>query len=125
MLVQLENSGDIPASVAVVGRRPDGEHGLTKVPLVALHDELMGAADEVDVVGRVELLDDVAAKQIPRPSRGHSPPLTVFWVGPEQVTHGTVVGDLLLAVDGANVVEGLDGGRQTAVHAEYGVVDDG
>ncbi len=47
-----------------------------------------------------------------------------FGVGPEEVAHGAVVRDLDFAVDGADLVEGVDGWREAAVHAEDGVVDE-
>ena len=58
-----------PPPVAVVGRRPHGEHRLVEVPLVALHHQLVGAADHVDVVGRVELGHHVGAEQVAGPPR--------------------------------------------------------
>ena len=45
-------------------------------------------------------------------------PLLTFRVRPQQVTHGPVVGHFLLPVDGSNLVQGLNGRRQAAVHAE-------
>jgi hypothetical protein len=47
------------ASVAVVGRAEHGHHRLLVAPIVALHDQLVCAADEVQAVGVVELLADV------------------------------------------------------------------
>ena len=41
--------------VAVVWSRPDCEDGLRKVPLVALHHQLVGPADYLDVVGGTKL----------------------------------------------------------------------
>lgn len=69
--------------VAVVGRRPDGEHRLVEVPLVALHDQLVGAADHVDVVGGVELGHHIAAEQVAGPPRTHAPACGV-WGGETQ-----------------------------------------
>lgn len=60
--------------VAVVGRRPHGEHSLVEVPLVPLHDQLVSTADHVDVVGGVELGHDVAPKQVAGTSGTHPPP---------------------------------------------------
>lgn len=59
--------------VAVVGRRPHGEHSLVEVPLVALHDQLVSAADHVDVIGSVELGHHVAPKEVASTS-GTDPP---------------------------------------------------
>lgn len=64
----------IHTPVAVVGRRPHGEHGLVEVPLVPLHDQLVSAADHVDVVGGVELGHHVASKQVASASGTHPPP---------------------------------------------------
>ena len=55
VLVELEDGGDVATAVAVVWRRPDGQHGLAKVPLVALHDKLVRATDHLNVVRLVEL----------------------------------------------------------------------
>ena len=46
-------------------------------------------------------------------------------VRPEEVAHGPVVRDLLLPVDGPDLVEGVDGGGQTTMDTEDLVVDDG
>lgn len=64
--------------VAVVGCGPHSEHGLIEVPLVSLHDQLVGPADHVDVVGCVELGHHVTAKQVARPPWAHTPPCGVW-----------------------------------------------
>lgn len=64
--------------VAVVGRRPHGEHCLVEVPLVPLHDQLVSAADHVDVVGSVELGHHVASKQVAGTSGTHPPPSGIW-----------------------------------------------
>ena len=108
MLVEFENGGDIAASVAIIGRGPDRQHGLVEVPLVPFHDELMGSTDHVDVVGGVELRHGVAAEQISGAARRHAPALRVLGVGPEQVAHGTFVRNFLETVEGANVIQGVN-----------------
>lgn len=42
-----------------------------------------------------------------------------FWIGPQQVAHGTVVGHFLFSVDGADLVKSLDWRRKSTVHTEY------
>jgi hypothetical protein len=49
----------LTASVAVVWRTEYGDHVLVVAPVVALHHELVRAADQVKPVGVVELLADV------------------------------------------------------------------
>ena len=44
---------DLP--VAIVGCRPYSENRLIKVPLVALHDQLVGATDHRNIVHRPKL----------------------------------------------------------------------
>lgn len=68
----------IHTPVAVVGRRPHGEHGLVEVPLVPLHDQLVSAADHVDVVGGVELGHHVASEQVASASGTHPPPSGIW-----------------------------------------------
>lgn len=41
-----------------------------------------------------------------------------FRVGPQEVTHGPVMGNFLFSVNGPNLVQCLDGGGQAAVHTE-------
>ena len=111
--------------VAIVGSRPDGEDCLIEMPLVSLHDELVSPTDHLDVVGPIELTDHVVTKQIAGTSRRDSPALSILGVGPEQVTHRAIVGNLLLPVDGSDLVEGLDAGTEAAVNTEDLAVYDG
>ena len=67
----------------------------------------------------VERLRDVLAEGVSRPPGRDSPSATVVRVGPEEVTHGTLVRNLLQAVQSSDVVQGVDTGGQTAVQAEY------
>lgn len=48
--------------VAIVRRGPHREDRLVEMPLVPLHDQLMGPADHVDVVSGIELRHDVRTK---------------------------------------------------------------
>ena len=45
-------------------------------------------------------------------------------VGPDQIGHGALVGNLAESVDDFDLVDGVDGGRKTAMYTEYLVVDD-
>ena len=95
------------------------------MPLVPLHHQLVSPADHLDVVGGVELADHVAAEEVAGPSGRDSPPLSVLWVRPQEVAHRTVVRNLLLPVDGPDLVEGLDAGTEAAVNTEDLAVNDG
>ena len=82
------------ASVAVVGRGEDSDGVLLVRPGVALHDELVRTRDQVEAVGVVELLAYVLPESVSGAARRDAPAAAVVRVGPEQVAHGTLVGDL-------------------------------
>lgn len=125
VLVQFQYRRHVATSVAVIGSAPHGNEGVVEHRPVALHHELVGAGDEVQVVPLVEHGHDVAAEQIPGPARRQAPPVDLLRVGPEQIAHGPVVGHLLLPVDDADLVEGVDAGAQSAVDGEDLILDDG
>jgi hypothetical protein len=113
VLVQLQDGRDVAAAVAVVGRRPYGHQavrGLARLAalrgehgLVALHDQLVRAGDQVDVVDLVELGHHISAEEVASAAGRQAPALDVLGVGPHEVAHGAVVGDLLLAVNYTNL----------------------
>lgn len=122
-VVQLHDGRLVAAAVAVVGRREDGHHVVVVAPVEALHHQLVGASDQCQAVGVVEGLADVVAKGVAGAARTDAPAAAVVRVGPEQIAHGAFVGHLLQAVQGANVVQGVDGGREAAVQAEDLTID--
>lgn len=73
----------------------------------------------------VEGLRDVLAERVARTTGRDAPAAAVIGVGPQQVAHGALVGDLLDAVKGTDVVERVDAGREAAVQTEDLVVDEG
>ena len=112
---------------------------------------LVSSADELELVGLVELAHDVRTEDIARPARGQPPAIDVVWVRPpavagplspstagwladwrmqelgraadlHEVAHRAVTRDLLLPVDGPNLVQRIDRRREPIVHAEHGVV---
>ena len=78
----------------------------------------MSPGHQSQTVGVVERLRDVLAEGVARPPGRDSPATSVVRVGPEEVTHGTLVRNLLQPVQGSDVVQGVDTRRQTAVEAE-------
>ena len=55
---------------------------------------------------------------VSRPPGRYSPPAPIIRVGPEQIAHGALVGNLLEPVQGSDVVQRVDAGGQTAVETE-------
>ena len=58
------------------------------------------------------------AKSVPCASGWYAPPAPVVRVRPQEVAHGTLVGYFLQAVEGPNVVKGVNAGAQTPMETE-------
>lgn len=50
MFIELENSRHIPASVTIIGRRPNRQHCFVKMPFITFHHELMCSANNLYIV---------------------------------------------------------------------------
>ena len=85
---------------------------------------LVRARDELNGIGLVELLHDVAAKEVARPARAQPPPINVLRIRPHEIAHRSIVRHLLLAVDHPDLIERVDRWREATVHAEDLVLDD-
>jgi hypothetical protein len=92
--------------------------------LVAFHDKLMSTGNQLDVIDFVEFGYNITAEQVAGAAGRETPALNVLRVTPHEVTHGALVRNFLLAVDHANLVQGVDCGGQTTMDAEDLVVDD-
>ena len=67
--------------------------------------------DQLQRVDLVELLDDVAAKEIARAPRRQAPARDLFGIRPHEVAHRAVVRHLLLPVYCADLVQRVHGWR--------------
>ncbi len=85
----------------------------------------MGTRDHLQVVGMVELLSDVLAEGVARASRIHPPSGSVIRIRPKQIAHRSLMRHLLESFERADVIEGLDAGRESSVEAEKLIFDDG
>lgn len=52
----------------------------------------------------VPLMNDITSKEITSTTRGNTPVFDFFRVTPHKVTHWAVMRNLLLSVDGANLI---------------------
>lgn len=143
VLVDLHDGGLVAAAVAVVGGREDcddlrakkskGQHSLScphrrllarrthislLTPIEPIHDQLMCPRHQCQPIVMVKRLRDVLPERVACTTRADTPSTAVVWVRPEEVTHGTLVRHLLDTVDGADVVQSVDGGGETAVQAK-------
>ena len=85
----------------------------------------MSTADEVNFILTIKLFHHVTAEQVASASWGDGPADGVIGIGPHQVTHGTIVWHFLLAVKRANLIEGINRGREATMNTEDFVVDNG
>ena len=72
----------------------------------------------------VKLLGDVLAEAVASTSWRDAPAASVVGVGPQKVADGTFVRGLLDAVQLADLVEGVDAGREATMQAEDLVLND-
>jgi hypothetical protein len=86
---------------------------------VALLHQLVGAGNQLQSVYVAEVVRHSRSEHPSRTSCVYRPVLDVLGVRPHQVAERPFVGDLDLAVDGAHLVDGLDLGAESAVHAEH------
>lgn len=122
--IEGQDRSDVAASVAVVGRRPHGHQVLLgEHELVALLHQLMRSANQLQLVDTHKLVGGVGTKQPASTTRANLPALDILGIRPHQVAESTLVGDLLVAVDGSDLIEGLDIRRKTAVDAKNLTID--
>jgi len=109
---------------AVIRHAEYSHEGPVRLELVTVLDDLVGAADEVEVVGLEELVDDVVAEGV-----GHTAGVAApagyrgVRVGPEEVAEEALVGDVRRAGDLEDLAKPLEVGREAAVHAQNFVLD--
>ena len=120
ILAQLQDRRHIAAAIAVIRGGPNGHDAAVKHLLVALHDELVGAGHEGQVVFVVKLLDNVAAKQESRAARAQTPTFNLVRVGPQQIAHGAFVWHFLFSVDQPDFVHRVDERGEPTVDAQDG-----
>ena len=119
LIVDVQDGSDVTATVAVVRGGPNRDEVRVLEPVLeAVHDKLMGASHEVQVVEVVELSRHLGAEEPAGTTGRNSPGVDVLGVGPHEIAEGTLVRHLHAAVNEADLVEGLDLGRQTTVDAE-------
>lgn len=86
----------------------------------------MGSAYEVELVLLEELADNVGAEGVGNPSVVHPPSVKVLGgIGPEEIAQQPGVGDVGGALQIPNLIKVLQVRRETAVHAEDLVVNQG
>mmetsp|Transcript_19392 Transcript_19392/g.56728 ORF Transcript_19392/g.56728 Transcript_19392/m.56728 type:complete len:305 (+) Transcript_19392:329-1243(+) len=122
MLIHLHDGRLIAAAVAVIGRREDGHDVHLVTPIVAVHDQLMGPADQIEAVLVIPLLRNVLAEGESGPAGADAPAAPFVRIAPEEVAHGSLVGHLLHSIQLPHVIERIDGRAEAAVEAKDAVL---
>ena len=123
-LVNLHDRRLVPAPVAVVRRAKHRHHRLIVRPLVTVLHQLVRPGDHLQPVAVVELLGDVLTKRVTRAPGRDTPAAPVVRVGPQQVTHRSLVRHLLRPRELPNVLQRVQRRTQAPVRAEDLILDD-
>lgn len=123
--LDLEDGSLVADRIAVVGGRVDGGSQAVVGELIALVDEGVGADQQGELVVLNEFLGDVRAEAEAGSSGVGGEARLVAGVAPEEVCDSSCVGDLLEPVEGADLLDGGDAGREASVGAEYVSGDQG
>lgn len=94
MLSHLQNTRQIPTSIAIVRRAPDSAESVVVETLIAFLAELMRSEDMRHGVDVEEFGDDGGAERVSGTAGGEEELVAVgVGVGPDEVGHGAFVGD--------------------------------
>ena len=85
----------------------------------------MSPTNQVNAILSIELLHDLASEEIASATRTDHPPWNVIGVGPHEITHGSIVRNLLFAINHSDLIQSAYRWRQAAMDAEDFVVNDG
>lgn len=125
VFIKFQDGSNVATTVAVVRSRPYSEDSFIEMPFESFHDQLVSTTYHFYIVGRVELGNDVRSEEITCSSWRHSPSLSVFGIRPQKVTHWTIMWHFLLPINHSDLVQCLNGRRETTMNTENTVVDDG
>ena len=87
-------------------------------PVVAAHDKLMSTRYQFESICMVELLRDVLTERVASTSGRDAPAAAVIGVGPQEIANGSLMRHLLDSVKLSDLVEGVDGWRETTMETE-------
>ena len=78
----------------------------------------MRSGNQLQSIDMAEISGDFRPEDPPCTTGVDGPILDVFRVWPHEVTEGSFVRDFYLAVDGSDLIDGLDFGGEATMHAE-------
>lgn len=119
ILFYLHDRRHVAAPVAVVGSAPDSDQVLILEPVdIPFLHELMGPSDQLQPIDMAKVIGDLRSEDPASSSCVDGPIFDILGVRPHQIAEWPLVRDLDLAVDGPNLIDGLDLRRQPAMNAE-------
>lgn len=115
--INLHNRCLVSAAIAII-RGAEYSHYILflrpietlKISIAAhyLHHQLVSTRDQGEAVIMVEGFRDILSKRISCTTRRNPPSTAVVRVRPQQITHGTFMGDLLYSVQGTDVIQSVN-----------------
>lgn len=122
--VEGEDGSDVTAAIAIIRRRPNCDELLIEHVLNAFVNQLVGPADQLQLVPLHEVLRDERAEQPSSAARALSPRVHVLRVAPDEVAERSFVRNLNATVDRTDLVQSFYFRAQAAMHRQDGLVDD-
>jgi len=108
-----------------LGAEKKGHQSAVGEKLVAILDDLMSTANQVEVMALQELRDDVSTERERHSAIIFTPAMYLFvWVRPKKVAKQALVRHISWANNPTDLLHCLKIGRKTAMHAENFLIDD-
>lgn len=104
VLVDLQDGGNVTASVAVVGSGPDRDQTLSEPVLESVHDQLMRASNKFKVVDVIKFVGHAGTKEPACTTGRQRPGVDVLGVGPHEIREGSLMGQLHPAFKQADLI---------------------
>ena len=123
--VDAHHGGEVVELTAVVGGGKDRHELAVTEEVVAVLDDLVRAAHEVELVPVEEVLENVVAEYVAHAPVVSAPPPDGGWVAPHEVADHAVVGDFEWAAHVADLFILVQIGRKAAMATENLLVDHG
>ena len=118
LFVNLHYSSLVAAPITIVWRWEYRHNLLFMAPIIACHDELMGASNRFQPILLDKLVWNVLSKGVAGSAWRDSPACTVVRIWPQQVAHWTFVRYLHNTVNISDHVQSIQAGAQATVKAE-------
>lgn len=84
----------------------------------------MSAGDQLQSIYVAEVASDLGSEDPPSSSCIDGPIFDVLWVGPHQIAERSLMRDFNLAIDCPDLIDGLDFGAESTMHAEDLAIND-